>query len=86
MVVVAVLFLFARLAPDVERKPLFEDEAIAGLIAARPFLEVVQTSLWDRGGAPLHFVLAHLAFLLDTSASAMLWLYVLFSLATFVAT
>jgi hypothetical protein len=29
-------FLLARLAPDVHGKPLFEDEAVSGLIGARP--------------------------------------------------
>jgi hypothetical protein len=73
--------LLARLVGDVEEKPLFEDEAVSGLIAARPFGEVIVTTLWDRGGAPLHFVLAHLAFLVDTSPEALRALSVVFAVA-----
>ena len=75
-------FLLARLAPDVHGKPLFEDEAVAGLIGARPVGEIVATILWDRGGSPLHFLLVHLAFVFDESATALRWLSVVFALAT----
>jgi hypothetical protein len=63
-------------------QPLFEDEAVAGLIAARPLPEVLATVLEDRGGAPLHFVLSHFALMLDSSAAALRWLSVVFALAT----
>jgi hypothetical protein len=78
----AAAFLLARLAPDVHGKPLFEDEAVAGLIGARPPWEIVVTTLWDRGGAPFHFLLVHFAFAFDSSASALRWLSVVFALAT----
>jgi mannosyltransferase len=39
------------------------------------------TTLWDRGGAPLHFLLVHLAFFFDSSASSLRWLSVVFALA-----
>jgi hypothetical protein len=65
-----------RLWPDVGAKPLYEDEAIAGLISMRPLREVLDTVMLDRGGAPLHFVLAHIAFAVDTSADALRWLSV----------
>jgi hypothetical protein len=74
-----------RLVPDVEGKPLFEDEAVSGLIGARPVSEIVVTTLWDRGGAPLHFLLTHLAFEVDSSAAALRLLSVVFALATVVA-
>jgi Dolichyl-phosphate-mannose-protein mannosyltransferase len=74
-------FLLYRLAPDVEEKPLYEDEAIAGLIGMRPLDEVLETVLLDRGGAPLHFVVAHLAISIDASAEALRWLSVLAALA-----
>jgi hypothetical protein len=74
--------LLARLVPDVHGKPLFEDEAVAGLVGARPVSEIVVTTLWDRGGAPLHFLLVQAAFLFDTSATALRWLSVVFALAT----
>ncbi len=38
--------------------------------------------LWDRGGAPLHFVLAHVALAFDSSPEALRWLSVVFALAT----
>ena len=74
-------FLLYRLEPDVEGKPLYEDEAIGGLIAMRPLGEVLETVLVDRGGAPLHFVLAHAAFWVDASADTLRWLSVLAALA-----
>jgi hypothetical protein len=78
----ATVFLLARLAPDVHDKPLFEDEAVSGLISARSPWEILVTTLWDRGGAPLHFVLAHAAFLFDSSPSALRSLSVFFALGT----
>ena len=69
-----------RLAPDVGEKPYYEDEAIAGLIAMRPLGEVLETVVLDRGGAPLHFVLAHVAFWIDPSADALRWLSVVAAL------
>ncbi|HKY12930.1 MAG TPA: hypothetical protein VJL85_06300 [Gaiellaceae bacterium] len=74
-------FLFYRLAPDVKGKPLYEDEAITGLIAIRPLGEVLETVLVDRGGAPLHFLLAHAAFWVEASADTLRWLSVLAALA-----
>jgi hypothetical protein len=55
---------------------------VAGLIGARPPWEIVLTTLWDRGGAPLHFLLVHLAFAFDSSPEALRWLSVVFALAT----
>jgi Dolichyl-phosphate-mannose-protein mannosyltransferase len=75
-------FLLARTLPDVAQKPWHEDEAVAGLIAARPLGEVLHTVLLDRGGAPAHFVLAHLAFAVDGSPRTLRWLSLLFALAT----
>jgi hypothetical protein len=75
-------FLLYRLAPDVTGKALYEDEAITALISMRPLTEVLDTVVLDRGGAPLHFVLAHAVFAVDASASALRWLSVLFALAS----
>jgi hypothetical protein len=72
--------LLYRLWPDVQAKPLYEDEAISGLISMRPLQEVLETVVVDRGGAPLHFVLAHLVFTLDASPAALRWLSVLCAL------
>ena len=73
--------LLYRLAPDVGDKPLYEDEAVAGLIAMRPLGEVLDTVMVDRGGAPLHFVLTHAVFWADASAEALRWLSVVCALA-----
>jgi mannosyltransferase len=78
----ATAFLAVRVVPDVTAKPLFEDEAVAGLVAARPLPELLQTVMEERGGSPLHFVLAHASLALDPSAFALRWLAVLFALAT----
>jgi hypothetical protein len=78
-VAAAVGLLLYRLVPDVGSKPIYEDEAISGLISMRPLSEVLDTVVLDRGGAPLHFVLAHLAFELDPSYESLRWLSVLFA-------
>ncbi|MFL5945280.1 MAG: hypothetical protein ACJ74D_04690 [Gaiellaceae bacterium] len=75
-------FLLARLVPDVAGKPWQEDEAVAGLISARPSGELLHTVVLDRGGAPLHFVLAHTAFALHGSPQTLRWLSLVFALAT----
>jgi hypothetical protein len=75
-------YLFLRLARDVLVKPLYEDEALAGLISARPFFEMLDVVLWDRGGAPLHFVLSHLALAVEPSPQALRAVSVLFALAS----
>jgi hypothetical protein len=68
--------LLVRLVRDVHGKPYMEDEAVAGLIGARPFGELLATVLWDRGGAPLHFALVHFVLAVDSSAVALRWLSV----------
>jgi Dolichyl-phosphate-mannose-protein mannosyltransferase len=79
--VAGLTLLAVRIVEDVGGKPLFEDEAVAGLVSARPFGEVLQTVWWERGGAPLHFVLSHLALAPDGSPFALRWLSVVFALA-----
>jgi hypothetical protein len=75
-------YLFLRLLPDVAGKPLHEDEAVTGLISTRPIGDVLQTVVLDRGGAPLHFLLAHVALGFDASPEALRWLSIVFALAT----
>jgi Dolichyl-phosphate-mannose-protein mannosyltransferase len=75
-------WLLFRLAPDVTGKPLHEDEAVAGLVAARPFGDMLHTVVLDRGGAPLHFLLAHAVFSIDASPAALRWLSLVFAVAT----
>ena len=81
-VLAAAGLLLARLVPDVAGKPLFNDEVIAGLTALHPFRDVLDIVLFDRGGAPLHFVLAHVALAVDASPDALRWLSVVFAVAT----
>jgi len=79
-VAAASALLLWRLAPDVRAKPIYEDEALAGLVSAHNLTEVLAT-VHDRGGAPLHFVLASLALALEPSASALRWLSVVLAVA-----
>jgi hypothetical protein len=74
--------LCARLLPDIAGKPLHEDEAVAGLISARPLGDLLHTVVLDRGGAPLHFLLAHVALAIDTTPESLRWLSLVFALAT----
>src|SRR5438046_1274605 len=74
--------LFARLWPDVGGKPFHEDEAVAGLISARPLADLLHTVVLDRGGAPLHFLLVHAALSLDATPAALRCVSVVFALAT----
>ena len=80
----AVVFLAIRLRSEVGTKPYFEDEAVAGLIAARPLGEVIHTVVWERGGSPLHFVLAHLALSAWPSVVALRWLSIVCALGVVV--
>ena len=72
----AIAFLAVRLQSQVGTKPYFEDEAVAGLIASRPLPEVIHTVLWERGGSPLHFVLAHFVLSVWPTVGALRWLSV----------
>ncbi len=72
--------LLARLAPDVGGKPIFEDESLAGLVSAHDPADVLAT-VYDRGGAPLHFLLASVALRIDPSPEALRGLSVVFALA-----
>lgn len=78
----ACAYLLVRLAPDVRGKPLHADEAVSGLVAARPLTELWSTVIDERGGPPLHFLAAHLALALDPSADALRWTSVAFALGT----
>ena len=75
-------YFLASAVPDIGGKSWHEDEAVAGLISAQPLGDVLHTVLLDRGGAPLHFVLAHIAFAVDGSPTTLRWLSLVFALAT----
>src|SRR3954469_23414895 len=81
-VAVSLGFLFARTVPDVGGKPWHEDEAVAGLISARPLGDALHTVVLERGGAPLHFTLAHAALAVDSPSQTLRWLSFVFALAT----
>src|SRR3954452_1926839 len=82
VVAVSTGFLFARTVPDVGGKPWQEDEAVAGLISAQPLGDALHTAVVERGGAPLHFTLAHAALAVDSSSQTLRWLSFVFALAT----
>ncbi len=81
----ACAYLLVRLEPDIRLKPLHADEAVTGIVAARPLTEMIGTVLFERGGPPFHFLAAHLALLLDPSPDALRWTSVAFALGTVVA-
>src|SRR5262245_14321535 len=78
----AIAVLLVRLIPDVSGKPLFDDEVVAGLTAVHPLGELLDIVLFDRGGAPLHFLFAHFALAVSPSPEALRWLSVVFAVAT----
>jgi hypothetical protein len=80
----ALVYMLVRLARDASSKPIYEDEALAGLIGAQPLPDVVATVMGDRGGAPLHFLLAHVALGVEPSVVALRAISVLFALAAVV--
>jgi hypothetical protein len=77
----AAVFLLVRTADDVGRKKLFFDESLTDLISARPLPRLLDSVIVDRGGAPLHFVLSHIAILLDPSPVAPRWVSIVFAVA-----
>jgi hypothetical protein len=78
------VYVLVRLARNAASKPIYEDEALAGLIAAQPLPDVVETVMGDRGGAPLHFLLAHFALAVEPSVVALRAVSILFALAAIV--
>ena len=78
------MYVLVRLARDAASKPIYEDEALAGLIASQPLSAVVETVMGDRGGAPLHFLLAHFALAVEPSVVTLRAVSVLFALAAIV--
>jgi Dolichyl-phosphate-mannose-protein mannosyltransferase len=81
---VALAGLLARLAPDVGSRPLNIDEAVTGLVSARPLPELLGTVLAERGGPPLHFLAVHAALLVDPSVQAQRWVSIAFALGAVV--
>jgi Dolichyl-phosphate-mannose-protein mannosyltransferase len=63
--------LLYRLLPDVRGLPYHSDEAVSGLVAIRPFREMLDIVVNERGGPPLHYLLAHFALAIETSATSL---------------
>ena len=78
----SILALLVRLVAGAIRKPFFMDEAVTGMISARPLRELLETTVWERGGAPAHFVATHVFFLFDSSPIALRLVSVTFALLT----
>ena len=79
-VLAASALLLWRLVPDVRSKPIHQDEALAGLVSAHSLADVLAT-VHDRGGAPLHFMLASVTLASEPSPSALRWLSVVLAVA-----
>jgi hypothetical protein len=72
------LFLLLRLTVW----PPHEDETLVFFVSRRPLGDVLDTVLGDRGGAPLHFLLAHVVLLVDESLTALRTLSAVFATAS----
>ena len=79
-VAAAMVLLVWRLIPDVHAKPIFQDEALAGLVSAQSLPDMLAT-VRDRGGAPLHFFLANITLMIEPSPSALRVLSVVLAVA-----
>jgi hypothetical protein len=62
--------------------PPHEDETLALFIGSQPLPEMLSTVLGERGGAPLHFLLVHLAALVSPTLSAVRLISVIFAVAS----
>jgi hypothetical protein len=76
--------MLVKVVRDASSKPIYEDEALAGLIAAQPLPDMFETVMGDRGGAPLHFLLTHFALAVEPSIVALRAVSVLFALGAIV--
>jgi hypothetical protein len=72
------LFLLLRLAAW----PPHEDETLVFFVSRQPLGDLLETVLGDRGGAPLHFLLAHGALAVDESLTALRLLSAVFATAS----
>ena len=71
-------FLLARL----HAWPPHEDETLALFVGSKPLDEMLDVVLQQRGGAPLHFLLVHLATLGSPSLTAVRLISVVFTIAS----
>ena len=62
--------------------PPHEDETLAFFVSRRPLDEVLETVLGERGGAPLHYLLAHAAGRIDPGLTGLRLISVAFAVAS----
>lgn len=62
--------------------PPHEDETLAFFVSRRPLGEVLETVLGERGGAPLHYLLAHAALSIDGGLTSLRLISVAFAVAS----
>ena len=62
--------------------PPHEDETLAFFVSRRPLSEVLETVLGERGGAPLHYMLAHAAGRVDPGLTSLRLISVAFAVAS----
>jgi mannosyltransferase len=62
--------------------PPHEDETLAFFISSQPFGAMLDVVLDERGGAPLHFLLAHLAILIAPGLTGLRLISVVFAVAS----
>ena len=62
--------------------PPHEDETLAFFVSRRPLGEVLETVLGERGGAPLHYLLAHGAGRIDPGLTSLRLISVAFAVAS----
>jgi hypothetical protein len=62
--------------------PPHEDEALAFFVSRRPLGEVLETVLGERGGAPLHYLMAHAAGRIDPGLTSLRLISVAFAVAS----
>jgi hypothetical protein len=72
----------AFLAARLHAWPPHEDETLALFVGARPLGEMFDTVLQERGGAPLHFLIVHLAAALSPTLGALRLVSALFAVAS----
>lgn len=72
------LFLALRLTAW----PPHEDETLVFFVSRRPLADVFDAVLGERGGAPLHYLLAHVALSVDASLAALRALSAVFAVAS----
>ena len=72
----------AFLVAQLHALPPHEDETLALFVGQQPLGDMLDTVLGERGGAPLHFLLVHVATWISPSLTALRLLSVVFAVAS----